>query len=255
MAYFSYEVKKNFLHINFNIRRIRKISSLKWQFKILRDLVVLSSVCIGLIFGIRYINHQYEASLISKISIHEPQLGLPEKNMNIRAPAAEDSDKLKLEVKDIEDVDDTLGEEDNLEERFDVESEVSLVSWDTLPKDFDRADQEQSEYEELGSGYRESRYGNTTVYRVLMKSEDLPEIKAQLNALLEKYQVTQVDNVKPGMQVPGGIYYNLYVPIKHLKDFVAQVKEDRDVVLYKSRIRSKRNPPGQSKVFIWVKSI
>ena len=252
---FLIKLKKNFLHTNFNIRRIRKFSSLKWQFKILRDLTVLTSACIGLIFGVRYINQQYENSLINKISIHEPQLQLPEQNMDLRIPASDDSEKLKLVLKDIEKVDDRLGEIDPQEERFDVESEVSLVSWDTLPKDFDKADQEQSDYEELGSGYRESRYGNTKVYRVLIKSEDPPKIKTHLNALLEKYKVTQVDNVKPGMRVPGGIYYNLYVPIKYLKEFMAQVMEDQDVVLYESKIRSKRNPPGKSKVFIWVKSI
>ena len=144
---------------------------------------------------------------------------------------------------------------DTEEERFDVESEVSLTSWDALPKNFDIADRERSDYEESGRGYRESRYGNTKVYRVLMKSEDTLKAKSHLNKLLKKYQITQVDNVKPGMRVPGGIYYNLYVPLKHLKEFMAQATEGRDAVLYESRTRAKRNPPGKSKVFIWIKSI
>ena len=253
---FLTKLKKNFVYSHFNLKKIRKFSSLKWQFKIMRDMALLSSICIGLIYGVRTVNKKYEASLISKISIHEPQFKWSDQNLAYRKIASEeDSEMLKMDVKDIEEVDDALGEVNPEEERFDVESEVNLTSWDALPKNFDIADREQSDYEELGSGYRESRYGNTKVYRVLMKSEDILEAKSHLDSLLGKYKITQVDNVKPGMRVPGGIYYNIYVPIRHLKKFMAQATEKRDAVLYQSQTRTKRNPPGKSKVFIWVKSI
>ena len=253
---FLTKLKKNFIHAHFNLVKIRRFSSFKWQFKIFRDLVFLSSTCIGLIYGIRYVNHKYETSLVNKISVYEPQFKWSDKNLNFRRIASDNSEQLRVGVKDIEEVDDALGEVDSYqEERFDVESEVSLTSWDALPKNFNIADREQSEYEESGSGYRESRYGNTKVYRVLMKSEDVLKAKSHLDTLLKKYNVTQVDNVKPGMRVPGGIYYNLYVPIPHLKEFMAQALEGKDSVLYESRTRTKRNPPGKSKVFIWVKSI
>ena len=253
--FFLTKLKKNFIHSHFNLKRIRRLSSLKWQLNIFRDLILLASTCIGLIYGIRYINQKYETSLNKKISIYEPQFKWSDKNLNFRKIASDNSKKLKIDVKNIEEVDDATGSISSEEERFDVESEVSLTSWDALPKNFDIADREQSDYEELGSGYRESRYGNTKVYRVLMKSEDILEAKSYLDTLLKKYKITQVDNVKPGMRVPGGIYYNLYVPIRHLKEFMAQAMEERDAILYQSRTRAKRNPPGKSKVFIWVKSI
>jgi hypothetical protein len=88
-----------------------------------------------------------------------------------------------------------------------------------------------------------------------MKTVDTPETKDSLNALLKKYQVSQVDNVKPGKEVPGGIYYNIFVPRVSLKEFLAQVMDMGDAVLYESRTRSGRNPPGKNKVFIWVKRI
>jgi len=133
---------------------------------------------------------------------------------------------------------------------------VVLTSWDSLPRDFGTADLEQSDYEELKKrGYRESRYGNTKVYRVMMKSVDTNTSRQKLNDLIGTYSVTQVDNVKPGKAVPGGFYYNLYVPRTHLKEFLAQVVDVDDSILYESRTRTTRNPAGKNKVFIWVKSI
>jgi hypothetical protein len=136
-------------------------------------------------------------------------------------------------------------------------SEVTLTSWDSLPKDFDVAALEQSGYEEdlKGGGYRDTRYGHTKVYRVMMKSVDTEESKDKLVSLMDKYEVTRVDNVVPGKAVPGGVYYNLYVPRKYLKEFMAQVMDVDDSVLYESRTRTARNPPGMNKVFIWIKNI
>ena len=72
--------------------------------------------------------------------------------------------------------------------------------------------------------------------------------------LLKKYNVTQVDNVKPGQNVPGGIYYNIFVPRDYLKEFLAQVMDLDEAILYETRTRGK-NPPGKNKVFIWIKNL
>ena len=92
------------------------------------------------------------------------------------------------------------------------------------------------------------------VYRVMMKSVNSIDAKSKLNGLLTKYQVKQVDKVKPGKFVPGGVYYNLFVPRQYLKEFLAQVMDIDDSILYESRTRG-RNPPGKNKVFIWIKNI
>ena len=141
------------------------------------------------------------------------------------------------------------------DERYDTESDVVLTSWDSLPKDFDVASLQQSEYEEMIKiGNRDTRFGNRKVYRIMMRSVDPNSSQEKLNLLLDKYGATQADNVKPGMYVPGGIYYNVFVPREFLKEFLAQVEEVDEAVLYETRTRRK-NPPGKNRVLIWVKAL
>jgi hypothetical protein len=83
-------------------------------------------------------------------------------------------------------------------------------------------------------------------------SSDVAQKK--LNGLLTQYNVTQVDNVKPGQKVPGGMYYNIYVPRIKLKEFMAKVEEVDDTMVYETRTRG-TNPPNQNRVFIWIKQI
>ena len=141
-------------------------------------------------------------------------------------------------------------------QRYEVESDVVLTSVDTLPKDFASANLEQSDYEEVKKGgYRNVRYGRRKAYRVMMTSVDPNKTKEELAALLEKYSVTQVDNVKPGTSIPGGIYFNLFVPTTHLKEFLSKVtsREQNATILESKTIYG--GPSGRNRVFIWVKSI
>ncbi|MFA7614216.1 MAG: hypothetical protein WCY48_08250, partial [Candidatus Caldatribacteriota bacterium] len=72
--------------------------------------------------------------------------------------------------------------------------------------------------------------------------------------LLERFGASQVDNVKPGTEIPGGIYFNLYVPSTNLKEFITRVSEFGDATIFESRSQG-RDAPGKNRVFIWVKSI
>jgi len=138
--------------------------------------------------------------------------------------------------------------------QFITESDVLLTSWDTLPKNFGLAELEMSNYEEESKGgFRDSQFGNKTVYRVIVNSVESQKTRSAINILLDKYKVTQADNVKPGTFVPGGVYYNLFVPTELLKEFLMKVDEVGDVVIYESNARVK-NPPGKNKVFVWIKS-
>ena len=247
-------------HPNFDLNKLKVGLRFESQIKIIRDIILLTLIGGGIIYLVKYANKKYEDYLIGHISIYEPQFAWLNKKLSFK-PEQETSisENFKLDIKKIEDIEDIpgalLGNYED-EKRFDVESEVVLTSWDALPKDFDTAWHEQSEYEEMkGRGYRESQYGRTKVYRVLIKSEDIIQSRKDLNALVQRYGAAQVDHVSPGMQVPGGIYYNLYVPIGNVKEFMAQVIEGRDAVLYESRTRTRKNPEGKNKVFIWVKSI
>lgn len=254
------KMKKELFHPGFDFNSLKSKASVKKQVYVIRDIAIMFIVGAILIFGIREANKFYKKILSDKISIYEPQFKWLDKNLTFKKKESVSANELKIELKDIEKVDKAknvfdLSEKED-ETRYEDESEVALTSWNHLPKDFDVVNLEQSDYEELRKrGYRESRYGNTKVYRVLMQSEDVAGSQNSLNFLLKKYLVTQVDHVKPGTKVPGGIYYNLYVPRNYLKEFMAQVMDLGHSVLYESRTRTRRNPPGKNKVFIWVKSI
>lgn len=226
--------------------------------KLLRDtfLIVIAGVII--VFLIKWMNQRYEKFMTDSISIYEPQFEWLNKSLIFKGNDSIDTQVARIEVKDIDEVDDSknpFGQ--NLEEeRFETESEVSITSWDELPRDFDQANLERSDYEETsGQNYRENRYGNTKVYRVMMKSVDMTKAKGNLLNIMNQYNVVQVDNVKPGMSVPGGMYFNLYVPREFLKEFLAQVMEIDESILYESQARVYRNPAGKNRVFIWVKDI
>ena len=258
----SEKIQKELLHPNFDFRTIKSNMSFKSQLRVLREITFLVVLGAGMIFAVKYFNKKWEQTLTDRISIYEPQFQWLNKTLTFKRDEIEATKKVEIRPEDLEkaekeEQDDKFKKLTFKEEtRYETESEVSLTSWDSLPKDFGTADLEQSEYEELKKrGYRDSRYGNTKVYRVMMKSEDTFDSKDKLNDLLNKYGVTQVDNVKPGKDVPGGMYYNLFVPRKFLKEFMAQVMEMGNAVLYESRTQAGRNPPGKNKVFIWVKSI
>ncbi|MCK5071833.1 MAG: hypothetical protein KAQ98_00300 [Bacteriovoracaceae bacterium] len=135
-----------------------------------------------------------------------------------------------------------------------TESDVVLTSWDALPKDFNLTELEQSDYEEMRKGgFRDTRFGNRKAYRIMVNSVNTINTREMMNNLLEKYNVIQADNVKPGTFVPGGVYYNLFVPRQFLREFLMQVHDVGNAVIYESRTRH-GNPPGRNKVFIWIKS-
>lgn len=254
------KMEKDFSNNDVDYTTIHNKLSIKRQLFILRDVILYTLLIVALILGLRQINISWEQDILDKVSIYEPQLKWLDKTLFFQEKDEVSKKDFQLQESEIDKVEtkENKFEEINFADdtRYETESEVILTSWDSLPKDFDVADLEQSGYEELkATGYRDTRYGHTKVYRVMMKSVDSSLAKDKILNLLEKYEVTRVDNVKPGKTVPGGIYYNLYVPRKYLKEFMAQVMEVDDSILYESRTRSSRNPPGMNKVFIWIKNI
>ena len=134
---------------------------------------------------------------------------------------------------------------------------VVLDSVEDVPKSFGEAETEQSEYEEnKKGGYRDSAAtaGNKKAYRIMMASVEPTVIKSKILPLLDEYGIAQVDNVKPGTQIPGGLYFNLHVPTKNLKDFMSKVTQLNEATIFESRSQG-GDVAGKNKVFIWVKSI
>ncbi|MCY4523149.1 MAG: hypothetical protein OXB84_00275 [Halobacteriovoraceae bacterium] len=248
----------------FNLKALKRKTSIKKQAKFLQEIFILLVLGIIVIYGVHSFNKWYELHLADKISIYGPQFKWPEKKLKFKNPEQKNVVEVALDL-DIKPDLKQIEEEQKIEQQeqqknfeqdlFEVESEVMITSWDVLPRDFDTVSQEQSEYEELRKGgYRDSRFGNKTVYRVMMRSASPFQSRSELNSLLDRYEITQVDNVRPGLYVPGGVYYNLLVPGHYVKEFLAQVMDVDDAILYESRTR-RPNPPGMTKVFVWIKSI
>ncbi|MCR9203059.1 MAG: hypothetical protein NXH75_00670 [Halobacteriovoraceae bacterium] len=254
------KIQKDLFHPNFDFSRIKTNLSFSRQLKVFREILIFLLIGVGLVLLTQKMNKKWEKAILEQISIYEPQLKWLDTSLTFKENEKGNKKDFELGARELDEVENKESQFDALgfeqEVRYEEESDVVLTSWDALPKDFDAVNLEQSDYEELKKrGYRDSRYGNTKVYRVLMRSVDTATSKGRLNTLMKKYKVTRVDNVAPGKRVPGGIYYNLFVPRPYLKEFMAQVMEFDDAVLYESRTRSGRNPPGKNKVFIWVKNI
>ncbi len=258
---FLKKMEKDFGVKSLNLNQVNTSEQIRSYLQTFSNVLAIVGVTIFLVWLVEFANRNYEKYLSDKISIYEPQFRWEDKGLKFTEdqPGINELANFELDVGDIENVDDSeslLGESLEDQERVGVETDVVLTSLDSLPKDFDVADSEQSLYEEeKTSGYRDSRYGNTKVYRVMMRSSDTGRANTILKNLLKKYEVSQVDNVAPGRSVPGGYYYNLYVPRTYLKEFMAQVGEVDTAIIYESRTRTRRNPPGKNKVFIWVKNI
>ncbi len=258
-AEFVQSLRVDLFHPEYSVKKIKKDYNFYKQINFVQKVLILVFIASLLAYLIQRFNFWYEKNVSDKISIYEPQFlwvdkalkfqqkeDLPNKNFKLNLESIEEA---PLEIANLKD---ELGKE---EERTTTESEVVLTSWDALPQDFDFAAQEKSSYEETKKeGYRDSVYGEKKVYRVMMKSVDPLGVKANIAQLMQKYEVNKVGKVKPGTFVPGGLYYNLFVPRKYLKEFLSQVMGVGESVLYESRT-SVGNFPGTNKVFIWIKNI
>ena len=232
---------------------------LKNQLRFFQELAILFIIGGLLIFAVKLGNNWYENYLEKKISLFEPNFFWLDKNLSFRGDKIETSDVISVSL-------DQLNELEKIESknifkdevrvsRFEVESDVILTSVDALPKDFDAANLEQSDYEEVKKGgFRNNRWGRRKAYRVLLTSVNPRKTKQRLIRLLGNYEVGQVDNVVPGTEIPGGIYFNLNVPGPSLKEFLFKASSVEESVILESRTVV-RGPAGTSHVFIWIKSI
>lgn len=252
------KMQKKFSKENIDTLHLTYLEKIKGHLKIARDIsimLILSYMILSLIVSSNkwyehYIGKQIKQygtdifSIAQKLKFYEPQ------NNNLK------NDDIKSIAKDFANVNkEELPTSNIAEEVFTTESDIFVTSLSDVPKHFDIAKHEQSLFEEnKKGGYRDLKYGNKNVYRVMMKSVEPLKSKSEVDKLLTKYGATQVDQVKPGIVVPGGIYYNIFVPIEHLQEFLAQVVEVDRALLFHNKTSAKI-PPGMNKVLIWIKSI
>ena len=179
--------------------------------------------------------------MLDKVSIYEPKLKWLDKNLLFREPVAfETSESISI---DLDELDKKNSKTQIIEtiERTGTESDVVLSSYNEGPASFGNVDTEISDFEEkTETGVRDYRYGRNIVYRVLLRSQDIYGAKSSLNKVLQKYETSQVDNVKPGQVVPGGLYYNLYLPQESVRRFISEVMMNKKGIVYESRTRQKK---------------
>ncbi len=243
-------------HLQENILKERSL--LKRNFKFLNEIIILFVLGALFIFLVKVGNKTYEDYLVEKISLFSPNFFWLDKNVSFKGSAIIPPNQIAEErINELEQLENKKVFDDVASStRFEVESDVVLTSVDTLPKDFSAATFEQSNYEEIRKGgYRNNRYGRRKAYRVMMASVDPLEVKEKVIKMISSYGIKQVDNVKPGTQIPGGIYFNLYVPRENLKTFLQEVSkfEMKSTILESKTVFG--GPAGMDKVFVWVKSI
>ena len=251
------KIEKEFLQPKKN-KGIKKKSRWGARFYFLQEVIILFIIGGLFIFTVKVGNTWYKDVLVKKISLFSPDFFWLDKSVSY---LTEDSlrDSLKdvrhsdLDIIESEKLDDKMNIKDEYR-RFEVESDVVLTSVDSLPKNFSVADFERSSYEEKKKGgYRNYGYGRRA-YRVMLSSVEPQVLKMKLEKLLEKYGIQRADEVEPGKAVPGGLYYNLYVPRPYLKEFLSIVSTEKDSIILESKTVLS-GPKDSDKVFIWIKSI
>jgi hypothetical protein len=256
------ELRKDILLLKVDFENFQKRVGFKKQVRFIQEVIFLLLILSLIVFALKNSNKWYEDYLVNKITLFEPNFFWLDKSLNYQEQDLLAQQSIDLSNKELDELEKIEAQQvfsdERLGSRYDPESDVVVLdSVEDVPKSFGEAETEQSEYEEnKKGGYRDSAAtaGNKKAYRILMASVEPTVIKSKILPLLNEYGVAQVDNVKPGTQIPGGLYFNLHVPTKNLKDFMSKVSQLNEATIFESRSQG-GDVAGKNKVFIWVKSI
>lgn len=256
------ELRKDILSLKVDFENLKKKTAFKKQVRFIQEVIILLLVLSFVVFALKNTNKWYEDYLVNKITLFEPNFFWLDKSLNYQEQDLLARQQIDLSNKELEELEKLEAQQvfsdDKANTRYDPESDVVVLdSVEEVPKSFGEAETEQSAYEEnKKGGYRDSMYAssNKKAYRILMSSDHPVGIRKEILPLLEKYGISQVDNVKPGTEIPGGLYFNLVVPSKNLKDFMTKVTTFGEATIFESRSQG-GDHAGKNRVFIWVKSI
>ncbi len=256
---FVKRMKSDFKNQQFDLTIIKERTSFAKQVKVFQDVTVLLLFFTLTIYGVNKANIWYERYLGNKVSIYEPQFNWLNKSLVFKGAEQKSAKEFKLNFNEIKDI--TKGEkltEFFDPEKYEEETEVTLTSFENVPKDLKDADKEPSQYEgdaENKNGYRETKGGTTKIYRLMMTSTNTYAARDKINLLVDKFKGEPVGDSTPGMDVPGGVYYNVYLPKKDFKDFMTETMKVDQSKLFESNTSNVKNVPGKTRIFIMVKSI
>jgi hypothetical protein len=256
------ELRKDILSLKVDFENLRKKTGIRKQLKFFQEVIILLLILSALVFALKNSNKWYEEYMVNKITLFEPNFFWLDKSLSYQEQDLLAKQQIDLSNKELDELErieaQAVFEDEKSESRFDPESDVVVLdSVEDVPKSFGEAETEQSQYEEnKKGGYRDSMYASSKkkAYRIMMASVDPSAIRRDILPLMKKYGIGQVDNVKPGTQIPGGLYFNLQVPSKYLKDFMTKVSTMTEATIFESRSQG-GDQAGKNRVFIWVKSI
>ncbi len=256
------ELRKDILLLKVDFENFQKRAAFKKQIRFLQEVIILLLILSVVVFALKNTNKWYEDYLVNKITLFEPNFFWLDKSLTYQEQDLLAQQSINLSNKELDELEkieaQQVFDDGKLESRYDPESDVVVLdSVENVPKSFGEAETEQSEYEEnKKGGYRDSSYSvsNKKAYRILMASVEPSVIKSKILPLMERYKISQVDNVKPGTQIPGGLYFNLNVPSRFLKEFMTKVSTFSEATIFESRSQG-GDEAGKNRVFIWIKGI
>lgn len=133
------------------------------KLRFLSELVILFLIGGLLIFLIKVGNKTYEEYLVEKISLFSPNFFWLDKNIGFKTASIDKLNQINITSNELEELEklenQKIFEDIQSSSRYEVETDVVLTSVDTLPKDFEVAGMELSDYEEERKGGR-YRNGN-----------------------------------------------------------------------------------------------
>lgn len=256
------ELRKDILSLKVDFENLKKRTAFRRQLRFFQEVIILLLILSVLVFVLKNTNKWYEDRLLKKITLFEPNFFWLDKSLSYQEQDLLAKQQIDLSNKELDELErleaQSVFTDEKLDSRFDPESDVVVLdSVEDVPKSFGEAETEQSEYEEnKKGGYRDSSYSssNRKAYRILMASVEPGTVRDSILPLMKRYGISQVDNVKPGKEIPGGLYFNLHVPSKNLKDFMTKVSTLSEATIYESRSQG-GDQAGKNRVFIWIKSI
>jgi hypothetical protein len=256
------ELRKDILDLKVDFESLRKKVGFRKQLRFFQEVIILLLILSVIVFALKNTNKWYEEYLVNKITLFEPNFFWLDKSLSYQEQDLLAKQQIDLSNKELEELErleaQSVFDEEKTDSRYDPESDVVVLdSVEDVPKSFGEAETEQSEYEEnTKGGYRDSSYASSTkkAYRILMASVEPSVVRDEILPLMKRYGISQADNVKPGTQIPGGLYFNLHVPSKNLKDFMTKVSVITEATIFESRTQG-GDQLGKNRVFIWIKSI
>jgi hypothetical protein len=256
------ELRKDILSLKVDFQNLKKKVAFKKQIRFVQEVIILLLILSVIVFALKNTNKWYEDYLVDKITLFEPNFFWLDKSLTYQEQDLLAKQNIDLSNKELEELErieaQQVFSDVKTGSRYDPESDVVVLgSAEDVPKSFGSAETAQSEYEEnKKGGYRDSSWAvsNKKAYRIMMASVEPTVIKNEILPMMKKFGINQVDNVKPGTQIPGGLYFNLQVPSKYLKEFMTKVTALSEATIFESRSEG-GDTAGKNRVFIWVKSI